>query len=192
MASSAEIGTPAELHPIFFGCYDWHSCVHGYWSIVKLIKWFPALDTSGKVVKMLEEKITKENVQKEIEYFQRKTELTYERTYGWAWLFQLQGELKSWNDPRAIRMSQNLQPLTDLLVSRLIEFLPKLIYPLRVGQHNNTAFGLSLTLDYAIQENNQPLINLINQTAVRFFQNDKICPIEWEPSGNDFLSPCLQ
>jgi len=192
LLNSSHIAPPKELHPAFYGCFDWHSSVHGHWSAVKLVKAFPELEDSEKAVQMLTENITEKNIQQEIEYFKRSTETSYERTYGWAWLLQLQLELDTWQSETGKELSRNLQPLTDLIVKRYLEYLPKLIYPIRVGEHTNTAFGLSFAYDYAVQSNQTELKELIESRARDFYTDDAGCPIDWEPSGYDFLSPCLQ
>ena len=127
-----------------------------------------------------------------VEYFKGKHNKSWERTYGWAWLLKLAEELHTWDEPEGKTLEQNLQPLTDLMVEKYIEFLPKLVYPIRVGEHTNTAFGLSFALDYAKTVGHQPLEELIKSRANDFYLNDASCPIAWEPSGFDFLSPCLE
>jgi len=128
----------------------------------------------------------------EVAYFKRSTEKSYERTYGWAWLLKLDEELISWDDPLAQKLHTNLQPLTDLIAQRYLDFLPKLNYAIRTGEHPNTAFGLAFAYDYALAANKPVLLNEINETARRFYLNDTDCPISWEPGGYDFLSPCLE
>jgi hypothetical protein len=127
-----------------------------------------------------------------VDYFFQPQNSSFERTYGWAWILKLAEELKIWNDPLARELETNLQPLTDLMVEKYLEFLPKLIYPIRVGEHSNTAFGLSFALDYAITTNNIALVEMIKSRSLVWFENDQNCPLTWEPSGFDFLSPCFQ
>lgn len=193
MLSSAEdLGTPQELHPAFYGCFDWHSSVHGHWSLVKLLKDFPELENRDSIIEKLKQNISKENIQGEIAYFQRKQEYAYERTYGWTWLLKLQQELDTWDNETGKDLSQNLQPLSDLIIERYIEFLPKLNYPLRVGTHTNSAFGMSFAYDYAVHSKNEKLKKSIEENAKRLYLKDENCPISWEPDGMDFLSPCLE
>jgi hypothetical protein len=128
----------------------------------------------------------------EVLYFEGEHNKTYERTYGWAWLLKLAEELHGWNDPLAKELEENLQPLTDLIVQKYIEFLPKLNYPIRVGEHPNTAFGLSFAWDYANTVANESLQLAIKNRALYFYKNDVSCPLSWEPGGFDFLSPCLE
>ena len=192
IGGSEDLKAPKELHPAFYGCFDWHSAVHGHWSLVSLLKQFPALKGAESIKEKLLLNLSKENILKEVQYFQGKHNKTYERTYGWAWLLKLAEELHSWNDPVARQLEDNLQPLTDLIIEKYIEFLPKLNYPIRVGEHPNTAFGLSFAWDYAILVGHKELKTLINEIARKFYLNDQNCPLIWEPSGFDFLSPCLE
>ena len=192
LADSTELAGPKKLHPSFYGCFDWHSSVHGHWSLVYLLKNFPKLANREEIVKKLQVNLSKENIAQEIAYLNKKHEKSYERTYGWAWLLKLQQELNTFNDPFAKELAANLQPLTNLLSERYIEFLPKLNYALRNGTHTNTAFGLNLAWDYAVHAKNIPLQESIRTSAIRLFQNDADCPFAWEPSGTDFLSPCME
>ena len=187
-----DLKSPKELHPTFYGCFDWHSSVHGHWSLVSLLKKFPNLKDASKTKEILLTSISKENIKKEVAYFNKKYNKSYERTYGWAWLLKLAEELHTWNDPIAKELEQNLQPLTDLMVQKYIEFLPRLKYPIRVGEHSNTAFGLAFAWDYVNTIGDKKILKIINNSAKNYFMNDKNCPISWEPSGFDFLSACLQ
>ena len=192
LGGKEDIGEPHELHPAFYGCFDWHSSVHGHWSLVKLLKDFPDLEKRQIIRSTLSENITKENIQAEVEYFKREHSKSFERTYGWAWLLKMAEELHTWNDPLAKKLEQNLNPLTDLIVQRYIEFLPKLEYPIRVGEHTNTAFGLAFAWDFAKTTGNKVLLKTIESRAKDFYLSDADCPMDWEPSGYDFLSPCLE
>jgi hypothetical protein len=192
LVDSSRLRTPSELHPAFYGCFDWHSSVHGHWMLVKLLKLFPDLNRTQEAREKLRANISVANVQGELDYFNRAEETSYERTYGWAWLLKLAQELITWDDPLGKELASNLQPLTDLLVNRYLEFLPKLNYPIRVGEHTNTAFGLTFAWDYAVQTGHLELQDLIRDRAISFYQEDQNCPISWEPSGYDFLSPCLE
>ncbi|HBY68559.1 MAG TPA: DUF2891 domain-containing protein, partial [Flavobacteriaceae bacterium] len=133
----------------------------GYWSMVTLVKQFPDMEKADKVKEILQKNITPKNVSKELEYFQKDINKSYERTYGWAWLLKLSEALYTWEDPMGKRLAENLQPLVDDIVSKYEEFLPKLVYPIRVGEHTNTAFGLTFAWDYANTTNNTELKNLI-------------------------------
>ena len=192
LESKADLVEPIAVHPIFYGCFDWHSAVHGYWSMVTLLKQFPEMDKAEEVRKLLKQKITAENVATEVAYFEKPINKSFERTYGWAWLLKLSEELHNWDDPMARELEQNLKPLADVIVLRYKEFLPKLNYPIRVGEHTNTAFGLTFAYDYAEALGDLELKQLIEKRARDFYMNDENCPINWEPSGYDFLSPCLE
>jgi len=192
LADSTEIANPKTLHPAFYGCFDWHSSVHGHWSLVYLLNRFPNLAGREEVINKLKINLSKENIAQEIAYLNKKHEKSYERTYGWTWLLKLQLELETSTQPYAKDLAANLKPLSDLLVQRYIEFMPKLNYPLRVGTHTNTAFGLSFAWDYALYSNNLTLQNSIRDNALRLFKADHDCPFDWEPSGTDFLSPCME
>ena len=192
IGGTQDLKSPKELHPAFYGCFDWHSSVHGHWSLVSLLKQFPTIENASEIKKILANNISKEHILKEVDYFNGKHNKSYERTYGWAWLLKLAEELHTWDDQIARELEKNLQPLTNLIVGRYLDFLPKLNYPVRVGEHPNTAFGLTFAWDYAKTTGNQSLMDMIESRAKYFYMNDVNCPISWEPSGYDFLSPCLQ
>lgn len=192
LGDSTDLNPPQVLHPAFYGCFDWHSAVHGHWSLVKLLKSYPELRNGDSIRERLRSNLSTENILVEVEYFNKPLNKSYERTYGWAWLLKLAEELHTWDDSLATELSANLKPLTELIVNRYIEFLPKLEYPIRVGTHTNTAFGLTFAHDYAVTTDNTDLKEAIEQKAKSFYTNDKICPLGWEPGGYDFLSPCLE
>lgn len=192
ISEDKDLQPPKNLHPAFYGCFDWHSAVHGHWSLVSLLKQFPNLENKELIIEKLRTNMSKENILAEVEYFYGRHNKSYERTYGWAWLLKLAEELHTWDNPLARELESNLQPLTDLLVQKYIEFLPKLNYPIRVGEHTNTAFGLTFAYDYAKTVGDVELKQMIEQRAKDFYMNDANCPISWEPSGFDFLSPCLE
>lgn len=193
IAQEADLAMPIEHHPAFYGCFDWHSAVHGHWSLIYLLKTFPDLTDRKKAMQMLSENLTAENIEKEIVYFSmNKYTESFERTYGWAWLLKLQEELYTWNDPFAQKLYKNIEPLAAHISKEYVKYLPKLYYPIRVGEHSNTAFGLSFAYDYAQTVKDEVLLASIRENALRFYQKDEDCPISWEPSGYDFLSPCLQ
>lgn len=192
IGGDSDLQPPRELHPTFYGCFDWHSAVHGYWSMVTLLKEFPELEKAEEVRSILKQNITKENIEQEVAYFQKELNKSYERTYGWAWLLKLAEAIHTWEDPLAAQLEANLQPLTTLIAEKYIEFLPKLVYPIRVGEHTNTAFGLTFAYDYAETLEDNALKTAIEDRARDFYLNDKDCPLHWEPSGYDFLSPCLE
>ncbi|TDS54006.1 DUF2891 domain-containing protein [Myroides indicus] len=192
LGSDSDLKSPKKLRPIFYGCFDWHSSVHGYWTVITVLKKFPELDQNNEIRERLNKLITEANCKIEMSFFNDPNNKTFERTYGWAWFFQLHSELTTWNDRDGQRWARILQPMADLLVERYTEYLPKLLYPIRTGTHDNTAFGLSLSLDYARIMGIMDFENLIIENAQRLYANDISCPLNFEPSGHDFLSPCLE
>ena len=182
---------PREIHPAFYGCFDWHSSVHGHWTLVTILSEFPGFEYRDEVIAKLEKNITKANILKEIEYFQDEHNNTYERTYGWAWLLKLDEALREWDAPEAKQMQENLSPLVDTMAQKFIVFLDKLVYPIRIGEHSNIAFGMSFAYDWA-KKYNAELAAKIEQKALEYYNTDCECPLTWEPGGFDFLSPCLQ
>ncbi len=191
-ASPVDQKRPTAQHPVFYGCFDWHSAVHGHWSAVALLKEFPNLDHKEKLESKLVANITPANVAIEIDYFNTDYNKTFERTYGWAWLLKLQQELDTWQTPQGEQLAMNLRPLTQLIAQRYVDYLPKLNYAIRVGEHSNTAFGMAFAWDYAVHSGDKDLKSLIEKKALEFYTYDENCPISWEPSGYDFLSPCLE
>jgi hypothetical protein len=192
LGSVEDLKRPKDLRPIFYGCFDWHSSVHGYWSIAKLMRDFPGLDPDREIRTWLNQTITPENVRVERAFFEDFNNRSFERTYGWAWFLQLQNELYTWQDEDARRWYQTFKPLADLLVGKYLEYLPKLIYPIRTGQHDNSAFGLSLAIDYARTVGDKAFEEKIKEHAQRLYSQDTHCNLTFEPGGNDFLSPCLE
>jgi hypothetical protein len=191
-SDSGSLTAPKNYHPAFFGCFDWHSSVHGHWMLVKLLKAFPNIPEAAAIRQLFNTHFTEANIGQEILMFKNKDNKGFERTYGWAWLLQLQDELQQWDDADAKKWAAALQPLANTLSKGTVEYLGKLVYPIRVGEHSNLAFGLSMMYDYAVHQNDTALNNAIRKSAMRFYYNDKNCPFSWEPGGNDFLSPCLE
>lgn len=192
LLDSTEVKSPKELHPAFYGCFDWHSSVHGHWSLVYLLKHFPKLENREEIIKKLNVNLSKENIQEEINYLSKTHEKSYERTYGWGWVLKLQMELDGYNEPYAKELASNLKPLSALIAARYIEFLPKLVYPIRIGMHTNSAFGMSNAWDYAVATNNKELEASVKNNAIRLYEKDKDAPLSWEPNGYDFLSPTME
>jgi len=145
---------PHQLHPAFYGCFDWHSCVHGHWMLIRLLKLFPGMPEANAIRAAINKTITKENILQEVKYFDLPLTSSWERTYGWAWLLKLDEELYTWNDADGKRWYEALQPLTQKVIQLWTIFLPKQTYPNRTGVHPNTAFGLVFALDYARVEKN--------------------------------------
>ncbi len=189
--SDADVAPPRNLTPAFCGCYDWHSSVHGHWLLVRLLRTFPDASFAKPARDALKKSLTAENLKTEAAYLRGEGRASFERPYGLAWLLQLCAELREWDDPQAREMLGNLKPLEDAAVERLRTWLPKLSHPVRVGEHDQTAFALGLILDYARGKNDQGLAGFASDSARRFFLADEHCPLVYEPSGEDFLSPCL-
>ncbi|MEM8926991.1 MAG: DUF2891 domain-containing protein [Bacteroidota bacterium] len=192
LGSGEDLGEPKALHPAFYGCFDWHSAVHGHWSMVKLLKLYPRLDEANRIRGILKGNLSKENIEQEVAYFDGTHNKNYERTYGWGWLLKLTEEIHTWEDPLARELEENLKPLSNLIAQKWVAYLPKLQYPVRVGTHTNAAFGLSFAWDYAKTLKDDALLNAIKKRATYFYQEDAGCPLRWEPSGADFLSPCFE
>lgn len=191
-SDSDQLLTPKQLHPAFYGCFDWHSSVHGHWMLVRLLKQFPHLPEAAQIRAALSQNLTPENMAIEIKYFDGKYGKNFERTYGWAWLLQMQQELITWNDRDAIQWRQTLQPFCDSIVRIWRNYLPKQTYPNRTGVHPNTAFGLAFALDYARSAKDTGFEKAVVKSARQLFLKDKNAPTIWEPDGSDFLSPSLE
>jgi hypothetical protein len=191
LGNDSYLAPPRVLHPAFYGCFDWHSSVHGHWTLVTVLKHFPNFQYRNEIVAKLQKNITKENIQKEIAYFDDEHNNTFERTYGWAWLLKLDEALREWDAEEADNLLQNLTPLSELISTKFGEFLDKLIYPIRIGEHNNIAFGMSFAYDWAVKYDSE-LAQKIEVKAREYYLSDCDCPLTWEPGGFDFLSPCLQ
>lgn len=192
LADSTHLQAPQELHPIFYGCFDWHSSVHGHWLLARFMNKYAGTDLEKEIETIFNERFSTPNVQKELAYFLPKGNKSFERTYGWAWYLKLHAELVKSELNEKNEWTKKLQSLTDRIATAYKEFLPKLVYPIRVGEHTNSAFGLSLALDYAIAVGDAEFEALIIERSKYYYMNDAGCPISWEPSGFDFISPCLQ
>src|ERR1700731_2441193 len=189
--SDADVAPPRKLTPAFCGCYDWHSSVHGHWLLVRLVRTFPGAPFASAPRDALKQSLTAENLKQEAAYIRGEGPSSFERPSGWSWLLQLCAELREWDNPEAREWSANLKPLEDAAVERLTSWLPKLSHPVRIGEHDQTAFGLGLMFDYARATKNDSFAKLIRDSAKKFYLADKNCPLNYEPSGEDFLSPCL-
>ncbi len=183
--------TPKELHPAFYGCYDWHSAVHGHWMLVRALRAHPDLPEAKAIRALLAGHFTAEKLKAEADYFNRPEAKSFERPYGWAWLLKLAEELHTWDDADAKAWAQNLKPLADLIAERYVSFFPKQTYPIRAGVHSNTAFGLTFAHDYAVSTGDKKLRAAIEDRAKSYYGKDADAPARWEPDGADFLSPSL-
>ncbi len=191
LPDSTLLQPPKVLHPVFYGCFDWHSSVHGHWMLVRLLKKFPELPEGPLIREKLARHFTPENIQGELAYLATESG-AWERMYGWAWLLKLTEELVLWRDEQGQEWFDALYPLADAFVQKYLQFLPVQEYPVRTGVHPNTAFGMTFAWDYAMSIGNEELRELIEKRAIEYYASDRNCPASWEPSGEDFLSPCLE
>jgi hypothetical protein len=189
--SDADVKPPRNLTPAFYGCYDWHSSVHGHWLLVRLARLFPQASFAPEARQALARSLTRANIAQEVKYLAEEGRNTFERPYGLAWLLQLTAELHEWDDPDARQWSAALRPLEQAATVRIASWMPKLDHPIRVGEHNNTAFSMGLMLDYARITSNSAFGKLVESRARDYYLKDRNCPLSYEPSGEDFLSPCL-
>lgn len=176
---------PRKLHPIFYGSFDWHSCVHGWWAVLTLRRLFPDIEEAGAIAELSTDSFTAEKVGGELAYLDRPLSRGFERPYGWAWLLYLHLEAtrhsESWG--------RELEPLARAFAQRLSDYLQILTYPIRVGTHFNTPFALVLSLEWA-EQFDAKLATLIRTRSLHWFGADRDCQA-WEPGGDEFLSPAL-
>lgn len=191
MDSDADVQPPRKLTPAFYGCYDWHSAVHGHWLLARLTRLHPESPFELRARGALAKSLTAENLAAEAAYLGRKGRETFERPYGLAWLLALARELREWDDPQARASAAALAPLERAAVARLQDWIPKLAYPIREGEHNQTAFAFGLILDWARGAGDRGMEDLLVSRTRALYAADRDCPIGYEPSGQDFLSPCL-
>ena len=193
MLNSAEDAkAPKQLYPAFYGCYDWHSSVHGHWLLTRIANKNPNSLYYEQIITSLDKSFTKANINAELAYFNRPdTGTSFERPYGLAWFLQLTSELREWNSPKAKEWLSTLKPLEDKIVANVSDWLAKLSYPIRTGEHSQTAFAFGLMYDWSEVANNAIFHELIKSTIIRLYSKDEDCPLGYEPSGQDFLSPCI-
>lgn len=197
LSGDDDVAPPRELTPSFYGCYDWHSAVHGHWMLARLARHYPETEFGHEALAALDRNLTREKLLTEAAYLADPERTGFERPYGLAWLLQLTAELDEWaesDDPGAATAGQWrewLRPLESLAVERLSDWIPKLAYPIRIGEHDQTAFAFGLARDYARQVGNDAFRQLLDDAGRRFYIDDRDCPLPYEPSGHDFLSPCL-
>ena len=189
--SDADVRPPRELTPAFHGCYDWHSAVHGHWLLVRLARTFPEAPFAARAREAVARSLTPANIEVEVRYMNGPGRVAFERPYGLAWLLQLAAELREWDDPQARTWAATLEPLERTAATRLREWLPKLPRPIRVGEHDQTAFAFGLVLDWAQQAGDTGMEALVKERVETFYGRDRQGPLAYEPSGHDFLSPCL-
>ncbi|HVO50662.1 MAG TPA: DUF2891 domain-containing protein [Thermoanaerobaculia bacterium] len=191
MESDADAQPPRLLTPVFFGCYDWHSAVHAHWLLARLARTFPSAPFAGRALAALRASFTPEKVAGEVSYLSAPGRATFERPYGLAWLLQLCAELRSWDSVEARGWAKALEPLEREASRRLSDWVPKLSHPIREGEHAQTAFAFGLVLDWARETGDAAAERLFSARVLDLYAKDRSCPIGYEPSGQDFLSPCL-
>ena len=185
-----DLKEPRLLHPVFFGSFDWHSCVHGYWLLATVLRLFPEVSEARGIETLFDAQITGAGIEAEVDYLDQPLRATFERPYGWAWLLMLSAELERHRTEHAKKWSRELAPLTAAFVDRFVAFLPKATYPTRVGTHFNSSFALALALEYAQVARHEQLRAQLAQKATEWYGADTDCQA-WEPSGDDFLSSAL-
>jgi hypothetical protein len=191
MQSDEDLAPPRELTPAFYGCFDWHSSVHGHWLLARLARLHPDAEFAGAARKALARSLTAENLAAEAAYLAGEGRASFERPYGLAWLLCLADELRAWETEEAQQWAKNIAPLEAEAAERIAVWLPKLYYAIRTGEHSQTAFALGLILDWAERVENEEMVTLVKGKALQFHLEDQACPLGYEPSGQDFLSPCL-
>jgi len=191
MSSDQDVAPPRELTPVFFGCFDWHSSVHGHWLLVRLLRLHADEVDAEAIETALNRSFQAEKITAELDYLSHEQRASFERPYGVAWLLQLTAELREWDDPRAKRWQSVLEPLEQAYVSNMKTWLAKLAYPIRIGEHAQTAFAFALFLDWAEVSGDIDFRQLVSQRSRQFYLDDINCPLAYEPGGQDFLSPCL-
>jgi hypothetical protein len=191
MNDPEDVRPPKAMHPVFYGCFDWHSAVHGHWMLVRLLRTHPGIPEAPRIRAALDGNITPEKIATEVAYLDEPNRKSFERTYGWAWLLKLAAELGGWDDPDGRRWAAALEPLSREIAKRYVDFLPRQTYPIRTGVHPNTAFGIAFALDYATATGDTALREILVERSLAYYANDAGCPAEWEPGGEDFFSPCL-
>lgn len=191
MNSAADVRTPAELYPAFYGCYDWHSSVHGHWLLVRMLNTAGDKVDRAPIIAGLEQSFTEEKLAGELRSYTREGNATFERPYGIAWYLQLTSELRQASFPQAEDWLATLLPLESAIVATTSEWLQKLAYPIRTGEHSQTAFAFGLMLDWSRQSGDKEFEQLLTRRVKAYYLEDRNCPVAYEPSGQDFLSPCL-
>jgi hypothetical protein len=191
LTKAEDVMTPRAMHPAFYGCFDWHSSVHGHWLLVRLLRLHPKMACAAEARARLAAHLTAENLAAEAAYFEKKENKSFERMYGWAWALRLAAELRAWDDPDARRWAEAFAPLERKLVALTKDYLPRLTYPIRTGVHPDTAFALGQILDYARAVRDAELEKLLADRARDYYRRDRAYPTTYEPSGEDFFSAGL-
>ncbi len=191
LRSADDVGLPASLHPVFHGSFDWHSAVHGHWCVIRTLRLGAEAGSASRAYSVLERHLTPERLEGERRYLAAAERSGFERPYGLAWLLQLAAELREWDEPRAVAWRSAIAPLEALVVRRFAEWLPRLPYPIRSGEHPQSAFAMGLALDWARTAHEREFARLVEREALRLHGRDRDAPLHLEPSGHDFLSPIL-
>lgn len=191
LADAGDVGTPRQLTPAFYGCFDWHSAVHGHWLLVRLLRREPNAPWADAARAAVARNLSAPNLAAELAYMARPDRAGFERPYGLAWLLQLGAELRAWDDPSAAAMVTAMAPLERLSAQRLVEWASKLTHPVRTGEHSQSAFAFGLALDWARATGDESTASVIEARARALYGGDRGCNLAFEPSGQDFLSPCL-
>lgn len=191
MVGPEDVASPKELHPVFYGHFDWHSSVHGHWMLVRMLRLFPEEEFGAEVREVLERRLTVEGLAEEAAYFDKPANRSFERMYGWAWALRLALELRSWDDPQGREWAKRFEPLEKRLVGLAKDFLPKLDWPVRCGFHPESSFALAQMIDYARGVGDEGFEKLLCEKAVLFYGKDRNYPAAYEPSGFDFFSQGL-
>ena len=191
MVGPESVQSPKKMHPAFYGCFDWHSSVHGHWMLIRLLKEYPNNSAASEIRDKLDQHLTSENIVAEVAYFQKKHNKSFERMYGWAWLLRLAAELETWDDSQGKKWRNNIKPLENEIVILTSDYLPKLKWPIRTGVHPDSAFAFGQVLDYARTVKNAELEALVIEKCKEFYVDDRNYPASYEPSGEDFFSAGL-
>ncbi|MFB6198699.1 MAG: DUF2891 family protein, partial [Halobacteriaceae archaeon] len=189
MESPDDVTRPREQHPVFFGCYDWHSSVHSHWALIRQVRLIDDHPLQSQIIESVDHRFTEENFEREVKHFEENE--TFEKPYGWAWLLHLAAELSLWEDERADEWQSLLAPLEKQITTLVESNLLTENRAFRVGTHQNTAFALGCILDYARVKNDDSLESAVTHRAIDLFGDDEQYPVEYEPLGWDFLSPAL-
>lgn len=181
---------PKERHPAFYGCYDWHSAVHGHWAMLRLLHLYPDMPEAKQILEKLKRHLTKENLEGELKFL--KTKESFENPYGYGWFFRLLSEVHQSALPEAADWATNLRPIADLFLERYAKSIERINRPYRIGTHDSTAYAMVHLYDYSSRSGNSKLMDLVDRKAREFFFADKNCPTSYEPGPYDFLSACLE
>ena len=191
LESADDVRAPKADHPAFYGCYDWHSSVQGHWLLARLLRAAPGMASAPRAKEALDAHLSEAAIAAETRYLEKTSSRTFERPYGWAWTLRLASELRAGDDPQSKVWSERMRPLESAVVARFQDYLPKLTRPVRSGVHPDTAFALAQALDYARATEQHDFEKLLLSRASYYYGQDRACPLAYEPSGEDFFSPCL-